>query len=145
MYIIEAFVERTNCNDLEGIQDLPEVMRPAPSQKPHVHIHLAEKTEEVMKDRVHFHKLQIRLEYCETLSIIISCCNEDEIREHLSNLVNILRALTMDPCGEVQVKACQNISQLCRSFSSLLFHFSEVLARAILLPLVNKKSKVCHK
>lgn len=48
----------------------------------------------------------------------------------------------MDPCGEVQVKACQNISLLCRTFNNLLLHFSEILARAILLPLVNKKSKV---
>jgi len=46
-YIIEVLVERTNCHDLEGILDLPEVMRPAPSQKPHIHAKLMEPTEEV--------------------------------------------------------------------------------------------------
>jgi len=85
---------------------------------------------------------KIRLEYCETISTVISCCNDDEIRDHINDIINILRALTMDPCGEVQVKACQNISQICRTFTALLLHFSEMLARALLLPLVNKKSKV---
>jgi len=48
----------------------------------------------------------------------------------------------MDPCADVQIKACQVISLFCKTFKELLLHFSELLARAILLPLVNKRSKV---
>lgn len=48
----------------------------------------------------------------------------------------------MDPSGEVQIKACQIISQFARTFTALLYHFTVILARGILLPLVSKKSKV---
>ncbi len=46
-YIYSVLVERLNCEDMEGILALPEVMRPAPGQKPKVLIKLAEKVEEV--------------------------------------------------------------------------------------------------
>jgi hypothetical protein len=48
-YIIAVLVERMNCDDLEGIQNLPEVMRPVPTQKPHVHVKLHEPVEEVTR------------------------------------------------------------------------------------------------
>ena len=35
-YIFAVLIDRTNCNDLEGIANLPEKMRPAPGQKPKV-------------------------------------------------------------------------------------------------------------
>lgn len=41
------------------------------------------------------------MEYNELLNTIISCANEDEIRDHINDLVNILRSLNMDPCTEV--------------------------------------------
>jgi hypothetical protein len=53
-----------------------------------------------------------------------------------------LRALAMDPCPEVQKAACQNISQFARNNREILLHFSETLARSLLLSLVSKKSKV---
>jgi hypothetical protein len=129
-YLCEILVDRINCQDLEGILHLPEVMRPPPSQSPHVHTMLKETVEE------------IRMEYCELLSVVISCSSDREIREFIPDICNILRALAMDPCGEVQIRACRNISQLCKAFTALLLHFTEMLARAVLLPLVNKKSKV---
>jgi len=46
-YIISILVERVNCHDLEGIKNLPEVMRPPPSQKPQMLIKLIETSEEV--------------------------------------------------------------------------------------------------
>jgi hypothetical protein len=44
-YIFAVLIERTNCNDLEGIANLPEKMRPAPGQKPKVIVKLTEKCE----------------------------------------------------------------------------------------------------
>lgn len=79
---------------------------------------------------------------CELVSIVISCCSEDVLIKHLDDMCNILRALAMDPFYEVQKAACQNISFFARSFSRILLHFTEILARALLLPLVSKKSKV---
>lgn len=76
------------------------------------------------------------------ISIIISCCTEETIIKHLDDMCNILRALAMDPFYEVQKVSCQNISQFTRSFKKILLHFSELLARSLLLPLVSKKSKV---
>lgn len=62
--------------------------------------------------------------------------------KHLDQMCNIQRALAMDPFYEVQKFSCQNISQFCKNFKEILLHFSEILARSILLPLVSKKSKV---
>lgn len=64
------------------------------------------------------------------------------IIKHLDDVTNILRALAMDPFYEVQKAACQNISLFTRNFRRILLHFSEILARSLLLPLVSKKSKV---
>ena len=47
-YILSILSERVNCHDLEGILNLPEVMRPPPSQKPQVLIKLIEHSEEVL-------------------------------------------------------------------------------------------------
>ncbi len=46
-YLFAALVDRTNCNDLEGIANLPEKMRPAPGQKPKVIVKLVEQCEEI--------------------------------------------------------------------------------------------------
>ena len=82
------------------------------------------------------------MELCELISIIISCCTEEMIVKHLDDMCNILRALAMDPFYEVQRASCRNISEFSRSFRKILLHFSEILARSLLLPLVAKKSKV---
>ena len=82
------------------------------------------------------------MEYTDLLNTIISCSLDEDIRDLLNDIVNILRSLSMDPCTEVQIRACKNISSLCKAFRHLLLHFTELMARAILLPLVSKKSKV---
>jgi hypothetical protein len=82
------------------------------------------------------------MEYNDLINTIISCSNEDEIRDYINDMVHILRSLIMDPNSDVQIGACKNISMFCKSYRDLLFHFSEIIARAILLPLVSKKSKV---
>lgn len=90
-YIFAALIDRTNCNDLEGIANLPEKMRPAPGQKPKVIVKLVEKCEE------------IRMLYCTLMKKILSLVEEAEIRDKLDEIVNILRALIMDPSSDIQV------------------------------------------
>jgi len=46
-YLVAVLVERSNCTDLEGIEHLPEVMRPPPSQMPTMLIKFVEESEEV--------------------------------------------------------------------------------------------------
>lgn len=48
----------------------------------------------------------------------------------------------MDPSGDIQREACRTISAFCRNNTEMLLHFTEILARSILLPLISKKSKV---
>jgi hypothetical protein len=84
-YIFAVLTDRTNCNDLEGIANVPEKMRPAPGQKPKVMLKLIENCEE------------IRLLYCTLMKRILSLVEEDDIRDKLDEIVNILRALIMDP------------------------------------------------
>jgi hypothetical protein len=84
-YILSIVVERTNCHDLDGIENIPEVMRPVPSQKPKVLIKLNEPAEE------------LRTELCELMNQIIFSCDSAQLRDHLDDVTNILRALVMDP------------------------------------------------
>ena len=44
-YIMEALKDRTNCVDLDGVDNLPEKLRPSPGQKPKVMIKLLESCE----------------------------------------------------------------------------------------------------
>jgi len=79
-YIFSILVERSNCTDLEGISQLPEVMRPTPGQKPFVMSKFVEKSEPV------------RLELLELIGIIITCGEEDVLNGYVNDLVDILRA-----------------------------------------------------
>lgn len=90
-YIFALLIDRTNCSDLEGVAALPEKMRPAPGQKPKVLMKLVEPCEE------------IRLLYCTLMRKLLSLVEEHEVRDKLDEIVNILRALIMDPSPEIQV------------------------------------------
>ncbi|EGR31275.1 protein kinase domain protein [Ichthyophthirius multifiliis] len=146
-YILSIITERTNCQDLEGIQNLPEVMRPPPGQKPKILIKLVEESEEVnIKNKKYSlqlkQKIQLRIQICQLMQIIVNCNNQLTLLNHLDDICNILRALAMDPCSDVQKSACQCISDFCINNKEILLHFTEILARGLLLPLISKKSKV---
>lgn len=64
--MLEALKDRTNCVDLEGIDRLPEKLRPQPGQKPKVMLKLVENCEE------------IRLVYCELVKKIITLLENDK-------------------------------------------------------------------
>lgn len=68
-------------------------MRPAPGQKPKVIVKLVEQCEE------------IRLLFVTLMRKVLSLVEEGEIRDKLDEIVNILRALIMDPAPEIQVSS----------------------------------------
>lgn len=129
-HLLQMLLEKTNCQDLENVLNMPEAMRPIPSQKPTVVIALGEKSEEV------------RLVLCDILKDLMDTSPEDFIMEHMSDFVNITRALLMDPSPDIRVKACKMFSSFVGSHTEALENFSAILCRALLLPLASKKSKL---
>ena len=129
-YIVAVLVERLGCRDLEGVKGLPEAMRPPPNQKPHVVIKLVETSEEV------------RMMVCKLVEKIIGLVDINVMRRYLDDMINILRALVMDPYSEIQFSACHILSNFCLNFKNILLNYTETMGRSILLPLVSKKSKI---
>lgn len=76
------------------------------------------------------------------METVVTCSTSVMLYSHVDDICNILRALCMDPCAEVQRLACKCVSEFCNSNKELLLHFTEILARGLLLPLISKKSKV---
>ena len=93
-YVFSVLADRVNCYDLEGIEDVPEKMRPAPGQKPKSMIKVVETCEE------------IRILFCSLIGKILSLADENSIRKHLDEIVNIIRALIMDSSPDIQKSAC---------------------------------------
>ena len=129
-YIFSILVERTNCDDLEGIRGLDDKMIPTPGQKPHK-----------MKDVVETSEVA-RLELLELFSTLIECLDGDQMRIYINESVCISRVFLMDPMASIQVRACRVTSELVTKFKQLIYHFTVIMARAILLPLISKKSNV---
>eukprot|EP00742_Colponemidia_sp_Colp-10_P008737 GILJ01009480.1.p1 GENE.GILJ01009480.1~~GILJ01009480.1.p1 ORF type:complete len:959 (-),score=177.34 GILJ01009480.1:85-2961(-) len=129
-YLMAILVERLNAVDLEGIHNVPEQLRPPPSQKPTVIQQLIEPSEE------------IRLGLAMLVSCLVNVTPPRLFANYLDDFCGSLRALIMDPHGEVQKEACKALSELARMAPKLLFHFSEPLARSLFLPLTNRQAKV---
>eukprot|EP00826_Nyctotherus_ovalis_P023202 TRINITY_DN1784_c0_g8_i2.p1 TRINITY_DN1784_c0_g8~~TRINITY_DN1784_c0_g8_i2.p1 ORF type:complete len:875 (+),score=299.36 TRINITY_DN1784_c0_g8_i2:535-3159(+) len=129
-YLYPILIEWLGAEDLEGTAALPEIMLPPPSQKPMVVKCPPEDCEE------------IRVRVAELMRVLVSTTEEVALRSFVDETVNILRALAMDPHGPVVQEACAAIGELAVHAKETVFHFSEVLARALLTALVHKHSKV---
>jgi hypothetical protein len=64
------------------------------------------------------------------------------MRRHVDDMVNAIRALVMDPCSDIQLIACNLLSIFSNTYKNILLHYTETMARSILLPLISKKSKI---
>jgi hypothetical protein len=85
--LIPVIIDRLNCDDLEGVDYLPEVMKPRPEQRALVVTNLPEDSEE------------IRVIIAEIMSLIVSSTDWICLRPYVDQLVSIFRALCMDPAG----------------------------------------------
>lgn len=73
---------------------------------------------------------------------IVGLVDTNAMRRFLDDMVNVIRALVMDPSGEIQLNACNLLGVFCESYKNILLNYTETMGRAILLPLISKKSKI---
>ncbi len=66
----------------------------------------------------------------------------DCIRPYTQEIINILRALCMDPAGQVIIEGCQGMKEFAISGNEMLIHFCEVMGRALFTAFVHKHAKV---
>ena len=132
-FIFSALANKLQCDDLEGYGNMPEDIRPTPSQNPQKIIKVTENIEE------------IRILYLKLLETLI--CHEnavkDDFRLFVQDVVNITRTLCMDPAPNVVLVACNFCKTLAVTFGQeLLFYFNSILSRGILYALSHKQAKL---
>jgi hypothetical protein len=127
------------CDDLEGFSELPDDMRPIPSQKPHKISKVTENSEEI---RILYVKLLESLIFFQNDNSQLNV-DKDDFRIFIQDIVNITRTLCMDPCSNIVLEICNFLRQLSIKFGKdLLFHFNSMLSRALFYPLTHKHSKL---
>ena len=99
-YLLPILIDRLNADDLEGIDYLDEKMKPVSNAKPQTMINPPEKSEAV------------RLLLAEIITIIIKQTLFDCMRPYLTNIVNLCKAVCMDPYGEVIIQGTKAIAEL---------------------------------
>lgn len=98
-YLMPVLVDRLNAEDLEGVESLPDNEKPSVTQKPLTMIDPPEDSEEV------------RLVIAEIMTILVSSTVFECLRPYVDQIVNILRALCMDPAGQVIVEGCSAMKE----------------------------------
>lgn len=101
-YLLPIIVEKLNAVDLEGIDYLDEKMKPTPNQKAQVVIDPPEKSETV------------RRLIAEIMTIIVSTTLFECLRPYVDSIVNICKALCMDPYGDVIMEGTVAISEFSK-------------------------------
>lgn len=124
-------MDKLECNDLEGYNNLSEEMRPNPCQKPQKIIKITETCE------------AIRILYIKLLeTIVYADYDKDQIRIFIQDIVNITRTLAMDPNPEVILEALNFMKKISIHLKDLLFHFNSILARSLYLAFTHRQSKL---
>lgn len=129
-YLLPVLRERLNADDLEGIDTLPDQMKPSAEQKALVMSNCPEPSEDV------------RVVLAEILTLLISSTPWDCLRPYVDILCNLCRALCMDPAGKVILEATQTMRAFAESGNNQLIHFCEVMGRALFTAFVHKHGKV---
>ena len=129
-YLLPVLVARLNAEDLEGLDSVAEEAQPQSNQKPLVMIDPPENSEAV------------RLVIAEIVTIMVSSTVFDCMRSYTQEIVNILRALCMDPAGAVIIEGCQGLKEFAISGNEQLIHFCEVMGRSLFNAFVHKHAKV---
>jgi len=85
---------------------------------------------------------EVRQQIAELMSLVISSTIPDCFRAYLDDISGILRALCMDPAGEVILEGCHALHAFCENCNDLLLHFSKNLGRSTFTALTHKHAKV---
>lgn len=130
-YIFPVMVDRLDAYDIDGIDNLPEVMRPNPSQRPQIVKNPKEMSEE------------IRILLAKFITELVIKASPKSFVPYIQELTSVVRILCMDPNnGEVIIAACKGLEELAIKAKEILFHYSEPIARSLYTSLVHKNWKV---
>lgn len=129
-YLLPVLVDRLNAENLEGLDNLPERMQPVANQKALMMVDPPEKSEEV------------RVVLAEIVTIIVSTTLYDCLRPYTQTIIDICRALCMDPAGSVLIAGCQAMKEFAINGEQQLLHFCENMGRALFTSFVHKHAKV---
>lgn len=130
-YLMPILIDRLNAEDLEGVEGMPDNVKPPIATKPQIMKELVEPSEEV------------RLILAEIVTIIVSQTVFDCLRAYIDTFVTIIRALCMDPYGAVIVEGCNAMIEFCANGTDqFLLHFAEGMARSLFTAFTNKHAKV---
>ena len=105
-------------------------MKPPAIQKPQVMTQLVEPSEEV------------RLVLAEIVTVMIQQTVFDCLRAYIDAFTNIIRALCMDPYGNVIIEGCNAMVEFCYNGGDQLLHFAENLSRSLFTAYTSKHAKV---
>lgn len=105
-------------------------MKPQSNQKAQVMIDPPESSESV------------RVQIAEITTIIMRKVFFDCMRPYIDNMVNICKALCMDPYGEVIIEGTRAIAALSRAGGDQLIHFCEPMGRSLFTAFVHKHARV---
>lgn len=131
-FVFSAFVDKLDCSNLEGIDELPEEMRPLPNQKPQRIIKITEQSEEIRRNYVYLLRVLLLKE-----SVDI-----DDYDLFMNDIVSIIKCLVMDVSHEVIKAGCELMREFALRFKKKLYFFNNILSRSLFLPLVSKQSKL---
>jgi len=84
----------------------------------------------------------VRILIAEIMLIIIQNTLFDCFRPYVTNIVNICKALCMDPYGEVIIHGTKVIAELGKAGGDQLIHFCEAMGRSLFTSFVHRHSKV---
>ena len=84
----------------------------------------------------------VRVQLAEIMTIILDNTLFDCLRPYVDNLVNICKALCMDPYGEVIIEGTRAIAALSRAGGDQLIHFCDPMGRSLFTSFVHKHAKV---
>jgi hypothetical protein len=130
-FIFSALVDKLDCQDLEGYNNIPEEQRPNVSQKPQKIIKITEICEE------------IRILYAKLIeSIIFQEYDMDQIRLFVQDIVNINRTLVMDPAPNVILAGLELMTKISTHLKELLFYFNSIMGRSLFFALTHRQSKI---
>jgi hypothetical protein len=129
-YLLPILIERLNADDLEGVDYLDDKLKPASNAKPQTMVDPPEKSEAV------------RLVLAEIVTIIIRQTLFDCMRPYLTNIVNLCKAVCMDPYGDVIIEGTKAISELGESGGDQLIHFCEAMGRSLFTAFTHRHQKV---
>jgi len=129
-YVFPILVMRLGAEDIEGVAHLPEVMRPAPEQKPTEIARPCEESEEVRLELAHF------------VSSLLRRCNQAQIYSYVDEATGLIRAGVMDPFHEVKNHSCETMTAFCYNHHEMLLHFAEPMGRSLTSCLTHNHAKL---